>query len=306
MAILRVKKKDKYGLILNAVTNDERLSYRALGIYAYLITKPDDWKIIISNLYRKADEDSGREGKKAVYAAIKELAEYGYLTKEQLYDAGKFAGIEYTLHESPCTQKGDTVDSPHTQKPHPLLSDAVNGPLQITDKQITDNTKLTNDGVAIVNVSSGDESFQDNTNTKFNLSFLESKQLVYKPAILQVLTDFPESMWWEATVYTWNGNAPGGFLASFMQLKQQHGWERYAAGLVIARGANQHKRPTLRFLETILDKMTVNATAAPSNVYQMPTTSHTSEPTDEYQFTDEELAEIEKNTQAIIAMRAAQ
>ena len=308
MAILRVQKRKEYGLILNSVTNDERLSYRALGIYAYLITKPDDWQIIISNIYRKAGEESGREGKKAVYAAMKELADLGYITKESLKESGRFAGIDYTLHETPCTQKGDTETPPHTLLPDTLLSDTVNGPLQITNKQITDLTNSTNDVVAIVNVSSGDENFQDNNNNKdFDLSFLDRKQLVFKPAVLQVLDEYPEGMWWEATVYTWNGNAPGGFMSSFLELKKKHGWEKYAAGIVIAKGSNQHKRPTLRFLETILDKMTINATASPSNVYRMPNASTTSEPVDDdYHFSEEDLRKIEENKQAILAMRAAQ
>ena len=95
----------------------------------------------------------------------------------------------------------------------------------------------------------GTKTFKTTTTTRvFDLSFLDRKQLVFKPAVIQVLNDFPEGMWWEATAYTWNGNAPAGFMSAFMELKEKHGWEKYAAGIVVAKGANQSRRPTLRFL----------------------------------------------------------
>ena len=321
MANIRNRKNEYYSAYCTKAVNDKRLSYRDKGLHAYLNTKPDDWRVIVSSLYRKKDDpNDNREGKDAVYKSLRNLAKYGYVRKCAIRDErGQITGWDYEVYDVPFTAEAhpdtenpevDKMDNyPDTDLSDTDLPDLANPPLHIRDKKHNiNNTNSTNDVVAKVNVSSGNENFQDNNNNKsFDLSFLDRKQLVFKPAVIQVLNDFPEGMWWEATAYTWNGNAPAGFMSAFMELKKKHGWEKYAAGIVIAKGANQSKRPTLRFLETILDKMMINATASPSNVYHMPSASITSEPTDDdYHFTDEELAEIEENTQAILAMRAAQ
>ena len=326
MANIRNRKNEYYSVYCTKAVNDKRLSYRDKGLHAYLNTKPDDWRVIVSSLYRKKDSkkkhdpNDNREGKDAVYKSLRNLAKYGYVRKCAIRDeSGQIIEWDYEVYEVPYTTEAqlDTADPevdkmdnyPDTDLPDTDLPDLANPQLHIRDKKHNiNNTNSTNDVVAIVNVSSGDENSQGNNNNKsFDLSFLDRKQLVFKPAVLQVLDDFPEGMWWEATAYTWNGNAPAGFMSSFLELKKKHGWEKYAAGIVIAKGANQSKRPTLRFLETILDKMTINATASPSNVYRMPNASTTSEPVDDdYQFTDEDLRRIEENKQAILAMRAAQ
>ena len=55
---------------------DSRLSYKAKGILAYLLSKPDNWKVIVGNLVNYS-----ADGKASVYAGLKELKECGYYEK---------------------------------------------------------------------------------------------------------------------------------------------------------------------------------------------------------------------------------
>ncbi|TKI88055.1 DNA-binding protein, partial [Bacillus wiedmannii] len=43
MGIFRVKKDNNYSVINNTGLKDKRLSWKAKGILAYILTLPDDW-----------------------------------------------------------------------------------------------------------------------------------------------------------------------------------------------------------------------------------------------------------------------
>ncbi len=106
--IVRTKKNRNYTTINNTVLEDERLSWRAKGIAAYLLSKPDDWQISHEHLLR-----SGKEGRDAVLNAMKELEDCGYLvrTKVQGKD-GKFSTIVTLLEvPQPTTENQDSVIS---------------------------------------------------------------------------------------------------------------------------------------------------------------------------------------------------
>jgi hypothetical protein len=89
MGILRVQKTEKYSIIANDCFADQRLSYRAVGLLCYLLSKPNDWTVRSSEL-----SASHTEGRDAVLATLKELREYGYIT----LDKG-FGSVNYTVHE---------------------------------------------------------------------------------------------------------------------------------------------------------------------------------------------------------------
>lgn len=95
----------RFTQVSNAVLYDNRLSLKAKGIYAYLFSKPDGWEFHLGTMRCEL-----REGRKAIYAAIRELEEYGYITKYQKNDNGKFGGMIYEFIEpqvqNPCTEKG--------------------------------------------------------------------------------------------------------------------------------------------------------------------------------------------------------
>ena len=73
--IIRVKEKifDPYARIPNRILEDKKLSWKAKGILAYCMSKPENWEIRITDLVNKSSD-----GESAVRSAIKELQEKKY------------------------------------------------------------------------------------------------------------------------------------------------------------------------------------------------------------------------------------
>jgi hypothetical protein len=81
VSILRVKRTKGYTTIPNSTLCDHRLSYRARGVLAFLLAKPDDWETRTTDLPGGREEP--REGRDAVRTALKELRELGYMDQER-------------------------------------------------------------------------------------------------------------------------------------------------------------------------------------------------------------------------------
>lgn len=66
---------------------DGGLSFEARGVLAYLLSKPDDWKVQISDIM--ADGGIGRDKAKKI---LSELRKRGYLKTEMVSENGRFTG----------------------------------------------------------------------------------------------------------------------------------------------------------------------------------------------------------------------
>lgn len=104
---------DKYGL------NDERLSWKAKGLLAYLLSKPDDWQVYETDLIKRATD-----GRDSVRTGLRELEKFGYLSRRQIRgENGSFGHVEYIIYERPVTEDipddGKSVDGkkPMTENP---------------------------------------------------------------------------------------------------------------------------------------------------------------------------------------------
>ncbi|MGC4886735.1 hypothetical protein [Micromonospora sp. DT227] len=102
---LRKRRKDPFVQIDSRTVEDHRISFRALGILAFLLNKPDGWDVrstqIASHGKVGEDHDSEREGEAAVRTALRELAAAGYYRLERcrLLD-GKFV-MSTAISETP-------------------------------------------------------------------------------------------------------------------------------------------------------------------------------------------------------------
>jgi hypothetical protein len=93
--IIRREKNKNYSIISNECFKDINISARAKGIYAYVMTLPDDWKIS-----KKELNNHFTEGQKAIDTAFKELKDRGYIEQIRVQkDNGQFQGSEYIFHE---------------------------------------------------------------------------------------------------------------------------------------------------------------------------------------------------------------
>ncbi len=96
-----------YTLILNAVLEDNNISLRAKGMYAYLFSKPDNWQFHINTMCRELKESRGQ-----IYSTIKELIDNGLIKRYQVNEKGTFGGVIYEfidlanrIDNEPCTEK---------------------------------------------------------------------------------------------------------------------------------------------------------------------------------------------------------
>lgn len=79
-----------------ASVNDERLSYKAIGIHTYLMSKPDQWEANEADITNRHSD-----GKASVRAGVQELIEFGYMVRVQLRQDNKIVGWRLDTYETP-------------------------------------------------------------------------------------------------------------------------------------------------------------------------------------------------------------
>ncbi|NEQ51276.1 MAG: helix-turn-helix domain-containing protein [Leptolyngbya sp. SIO3F4] len=165
MTTFRVAHTNRFTRIKNEAIQDKRLSLKARGLHCILLSYPDDWKINLSHLVEQSDKD----GRSSVSAAIQELEELGYLSKRQeRRENGTFGQIFYDVYELPPSSDTcrDTTtlhtDKPHTEKSiaDKPLTDKPHTEKPLTDKPIADKP-LTENRSHIKTYNNQDFSNQD-------------------------------------------------------------------------------------------------------------------------------------------------
>ena len=156
--IVRVAKgKDRpYVMLDKRLAEDRSLSWKAKGLMAYMLSRPDDWQIRVTDLVRRSPG-----GESAVRSGLRELEQRGYIVRKRRHDAatGRFAGIMLTVHESPLptpsagtpsagTPTGSPAcDSPQGEAPQTGGPRAGNRPLTTTESTKTEQNQAEVDDV---------------------------------------------------------------------------------------------------------------------------------------------------------------
>ena len=97
MDIVRVIKSKDYTTICNRIFKDRRLSLKAKGLLAMLLSLSNHWELSIKGLIVIL-----KEGESAIRSTINELIENGYVERERVKnEKGVIIGINYTVFESP-------------------------------------------------------------------------------------------------------------------------------------------------------------------------------------------------------------
>lgn len=115
-----VHNKDNPYFQLNRYSvNDDRLSFKAVGILAYLLSKPDNWKIQEDDLVKRHTD-----GATSVHTGLKELKDLGYIVSRPVRDenSGKITGWESHIFEQP-----QTVESPENVGENHLVGKPPSG-----------------------------------------------------------------------------------------------------------------------------------------------------------------------------------
>lgn len=101
-----------YGRTPNTLLNDNTITLKAKGIFAYMESKPDDWEFSVNKL-----EYALKESESAISSALKELEANGYLSRKKYQNEKGHWGIEYTLSDKTLAGKTQARENPVQGKP---------------------------------------------------------------------------------------------------------------------------------------------------------------------------------------------
>lgn len=112
MAIKRAKRETNFTIMSNVGLRDERLSWKARGLLAYMLSLPDDWVFYETELVKRAPD-----GLSGVRSGLKELEEHGFLVRVRERDEnGRLKGSDWIIHDEPICDY-PTLDKPILEKP---------------------------------------------------------------------------------------------------------------------------------------------------------------------------------------------
>jgi hypothetical protein len=86
-----------FSIVPKALLNNPDLSWKAKGILAYLIGKPDSWKVRVTDLVNKSYDKYA-----SVKSGLKELREAGYASLECVREEGKISEWIWHISDEPC------------------------------------------------------------------------------------------------------------------------------------------------------------------------------------------------------------
>ena len=112
---IRSPKRHNYSIIDNTCLRDPNLSWKAKGLFAYLLSLPDDWQIYQKDLVNRATD-----GDTSLRSGIIELEKAGYLRRErQRNEFGQVKGMVYHIIENPNQQEcpTNTTSEPRLENP---------------------------------------------------------------------------------------------------------------------------------------------------------------------------------------------
>lgn len=133
MATFRVNKDKNYTTINNTGLKDTRLSWKAKGILAYILTLPDDWIFYMEEVTKHS-----KDGIASLKAGMKELKECGYVKRFPIKgEDGKISKWEMIIYEVP------QVENQLVEKPPVDNLPVENQPL-LSTKELSTNKQNTN------------------------------------------------------------------------------------------------------------------------------------------------------------------
>lgn len=99
MPIYRVH-ADRYTIVGNDILESTTLSWKAKGLLAYMLGRPDKWEFSEKALYSQFPD-----GQTATRSGIKELEDAGYLYRQRVREGGKVAGCVWHVFQRPQTEE---------------------------------------------------------------------------------------------------------------------------------------------------------------------------------------------------------
>ena len=111
MAIIRSERRKNFTHIDNKVFADNVLSFRAMGLLGYLLSKPDNWSVSARHLATVTEKTARPVAINAVHETLKELRQAGFIVMKKRHTGE----VDYFVFDEP--QKPD-VEMPNQEKPN--------------------------------------------------------------------------------------------------------------------------------------------------------------------------------------------
>ena len=148
MAIIRQKRQVNYSIINNQVFEREQLSYEAMGMLCYLLSKPDNWEVSPSELANVTAKTRKHSRSNSVYTILSELISAGYLQRVK-----KASGhTDYLVFDEPNQEK-PVQENPDKGKPNQENPVQENTTQVSTDIKTSTDLKVSNQSCADAPVS---------------------------------------------------------------------------------------------------------------------------------------------------------
>ena len=125
-------KENPYFMLNRAAVEDDRLSFKAVGIINYLLSKPDKWVVQEADLINRHTD-----GGTAIRSGMAELKKYGYFKKVAVFDEAthRIIGWETHVFETPQDEETHNVENPPSG----------NSTLWKTDPLVSNDSLVSND-----------------------------------------------------------------------------------------------------------------------------------------------------------------
>ena len=88
-------KSEKFAIVSNEVMKENNLSLKAKGLYALVMSLPDNWDFTLRGICAIS-----KENYTAINNAVKELIDAGYCTRQRIKENGKYVGCVYDFFDS--------------------------------------------------------------------------------------------------------------------------------------------------------------------------------------------------------------
>ncbi|WP_204247505.1 helix-turn-helix domain-containing protein, partial [Flavonifractor sp. An4] len=126
--VIRVQRSGGYTVLPNGILRDTGLSLKTKGLFAIILSLPEDWDYSVAGLATVAG--CGRD---AIRSALGEMEQAGYLIRTRSHgEGGKFTGVIYNIRDQaePLSGKPTTVEptleKPSSENPTQLNKDISN------------------------------------------------------------------------------------------------------------------------------------------------------------------------------------
>ena len=166
--IIRATHRDRYVTLAKTALEDPKLSLKAKGLWAYLMSKPDTWVVMVAHLI-----SIGPDGRVAIMSALRELEDAGYVVRQERgrRDDGTWDLATTVVYETSRSEPVSEIDSGDAQTDHQgerekaLVVTSVDYPRadnpRADNRHLVSNEGVSNEGVSnegVISLSSARDS----------------------------------------------------------------------------------------------------------------------------------------------------